>query len=255
MLPGLSAAVKAGLTRFQKTKVTMRTDAKREQKRAGFSMIEVLVASTMLVVIVMMLAMLFQQTSVAWRTGQIRAQGAMRLRSYIGAIQRDASAAFDAKNLPKQLLYNNEKQSFRSDEIRFYTLNGDSYTFSKNTPNLKRSLCFITYDVKGTRTKCELSESGWGAPETTSVLDFLSGASTDEKNAVSPQNFSFQPVLDSGTEYDKYGQSVPAVNRFPLYMTVDAQFVQKGKLYDVGAESAGPDGTWDTKDDIRTWVK
>ena len=219
-------------------------------------MIEVLVASTMLVVIVMMLAMLFQQTSIAWRTGQIRAQGAMRLRSYIGAIQRDTAAAFDAKNLPNALLYNNQKQSFTSSEIQFYTLNGDSYTFSKTTPKLKRSLCFIIYDVKGTRTKYELSESGWGSAHVTSVLDFLSNASTDEKNAVSPKGFNFHPVLEAGTtEYDKYGASVPAANRFPLYMTVDAQFVQKGKLYDVGAESAGPDGAWDTADDIRTWVK
>ena len=73
--------------------------------RSGFSMIEVLVASTILTVIVMMLAMLFQQTSVAWRTGLMRASGFMQLRSYIGAIQRDASAAIDAKNIPSALLY------------------------------------------------------------------------------------------------------------------------------------------------------
>ena len=37
-----------------------------------------MVAATILVVIVMMLGMLFQQTSVAWRTGLMRSDGYMQ---------------------------------------------------------------------------------------------------------------------------------------------------------------------------------
>jgi type II secretory pathway component PulJ len=63
-------------------------------------MIEVLVASTILIVLVMLLAMLFQQTSLAWRTGVKRADGYLQIRALVGAIQRDASQAIDIETLP-----------------------------------------------------------------------------------------------------------------------------------------------------------
>jgi prepilin-type N-terminal cleavage/methylation domain-containing protein len=98
--------------------------AMKNRNRHGFSMIEVMVAATILVVIVMMLGMLFQQTSVAWRTGLMRSDGYMQLRAFIGALQRDASAMIDANQIPQSLLCNNQKQKFESGEIRFYTMTG-----------------------------------------------------------------------------------------------------------------------------------
>ncbi len=238
----------------------MRTDVNRKQnRRAGFSMIEVLVASTILVVIVMMLAMLFQQTSVAWRTGQIRARGAMRLRSYIGAIQRDAANAIDGKTIPIDLRcsVNSGKQKFTADEIGFYTLTGEGQ---------KRALNYIKYTKDGTRTKYTLpcstgaGAATWDVGTPSPVLDFLTGVSSDEKNAVAPKGFAFK--WSDAVEYDIDGTLLSQQNRFPLYMTVDAQIVQKGKLYDVGAECSGPDGAFGDnpdkapgKDDIRTWAK
>ena len=222
-------------------------------------MVEVLVASTILVVIVMLLAMLFQQTSVAWRTGQARARGAMRLRSYIGAIQRDAAAAIDGKSVPDKLRCKkngNGKQVFKNDEICFYTLTGEGEN---------RALNFIRYTKDGTRTKYTLPcSTGFGVMEwdvgtPSPVLDFLTGGSTDEKNAVAPQGFSFKWA--NVVEYDVDGTQLLQDNRLPLHIMVDAEIVQKGKLYDVGAESSGPDGEFGTdpdkspgKDDIRTWV-
>ncbi len=220
-------------------------------------MIEVLVASTILIVIVMLLAMLFQQTSIAWRTGQIRAQGAMKLRTAIGAIQRDASAAIDAKNIPQALLYNNEQQSFKPGEIRFYTLTGKADTFfdtqdgdEKAVP-LKRALCFISYTTDGVRTKYAYSsKSGWQMVEQTQVLKYLIHKSQDKnKDEVVLQKFQFRWP---GTSSDG----------FPLYMWVEATLEQEGVLYDVGAESSGPDKEFGDnsdvkpgKDDIRTWAK
>lgn len=223
-------------------------------------MVEVLVASTILIVIVMMMAMLFQQTSVAWRTGLIRANGFMQLRSYIGAIQRDASAAIDAKNLPEELRYtennqyNGKKQSFQSGEISFYTLTGKED---------ERTLKFITHDTSGKRTErvMELKPSGTGQPAWTwkekkpsQILNFLSkGSSSGDDPTISPSSFEFKWA--SGTEYDNKGLTVNNNNRLPLYISVGAEIVQRGTLYSVGAASAGPDMQWDTKDDIRTWVK
>ena len=224
-------------------------------------MIEVLVASTILIVIVMLLAMLFQQTSVAWRTGQIRARGAMRLRSYIGAIQRDAANAIDGKNIPDNLRCKKSgdgRQLFTGSEIAFYTLTGEGE---------KRALNYIRYLKDGTRTKYTLpcsTGSGsmeWDVGTPTPVLDFLDNGSVDERNAVAPQGFGFK--WTDAQEFD-VGATTPLAdkNRLPLFITVDADITQKGKLYDVGAESSGPDGIFGDnpdkapgKDDIRTWAK
>jgi len=219
---------------------------KMNGNRKGFSMVEVLVASTILIVIVMMMAMLFQQTSVAWRTGLMRARGYMQLRSYIGAVQRDASTAIDAKNLPKRILDGKSEQTFSDSRISFYTLSGKDD---------ERTLKFITHDTSGKRTESVLSLNGngqWEPESSSEVLKFLteSGANDPEVN---PQRFGFK--WTDGPEYGPDGKSIPNLNRFPLYITLDAEIVQKGKLYGVGAASAGPDMKWDTKDDIRTWVE
>lgn len=206
-------------------------------RKNGFSMIEVLVATSILIVIVMMLAMLFQQTSVAWRTGLIRARGYAQLRSYVGAIQRDASAAIDAKNLPLQLLSANGKQSFTSGKISFYTLSGDED---------KRSLNFITHDLSGKREQWVLAfdrDGEWDSVSSSDVLKFLSEGGADDPD-INPLRFEF-----------KWDRSGTYADELPLYIKVDAQVTQKGKLYQVGAASAGPDKIWGTKDDIRTWVE
>jgi hypothetical protein len=39
----------------------------------------------------------------------------------------------------------------------------------------------------------------------------------------------------------------------PLYVRVQASVRPSGYTLDIGAASAGPDKTWGTKDDIRTW--
>lgn len=211
---------------------------KDKGNRNGFSMIEVLVASSILIVIVMMLAMLFQQTSVAWRTGLIRSRGYAQLRSYVGTIQRDATAAIDARNLPAKLLESNGKQSFTSGKISFYTLSGDEN---------ERSLNYITHDLSGTREHKVLALDGngkWDTVSSSDVLKFLSDSNSDDPD-IDPKNFKFMWGPDDAGLSDE----------FPLCIRVDAQVTQKGKLYQVGAASAGPDKIWGTKDDIRTWVE
>lgn len=210
---------------------------KDKGNRNGFSMIEVLVASSILIVIVMMLAMLFQQTSVAWRTGLIRSRGYAQLRSYVGTIQRDATAAIDARNLPAKLLESNGKQSFTSGKISFYTLSGDEN---------ERSLNYITHDLSGTREHKVLALDGngkWDTVSSSDVLKFLSDSNSDDPD-INPLRFEFK--------WEKNGSYS---DELPLYIKVDAQVTQKGKLYQVGAASAGPDKIWGTKDDIRTWVE
>lgn len=224
-------------------------------------MIEVMVAATILVVIVMMLGMLFQQTSVAWRTGLMRSDGYMQLRGFIGAIQRDASAMIDASRIPEGLRYNREKQEFRSDAIQFYTMTGTLRAKPNGTLEDFRALNFIMYDIDGTRTQRRLEPDGtWSNEEISNVLA-PSGASADpDKPQVKASSFNI--AYQSGTVRDLNGSVIPDPNRYPLFLTVESEVTQYGRLYDVGAECSGPDrkfgaGPTDaaSKDDIRTWVQ
>lgn len=229
--------------------------------RHGFTMIEVLVAATILIVIVMMMGALFQQTSMAWRTGVLRTGGYMQLRSYIGTLQRDASAMINANLIPKQLLCNSQEQRFDGTSLEFYTLTGTDES---------RALNFITYDLSGNRTQrtLKLNQGGaagnaaWDSEDTSNLLKFMPNQ-TEENMSVKPQRFI--PKVLSGVgfkEYDRDGNEViSARQKFPIYLSVDAEIGQVGQLYDVGAESAGPDKIFGTgpndpqgKDDIRTFV-
>lgn len=233
----------------------------KNRNRDGFSMIEVMVAATILVVIVMMLGMLFQQTSVAWRTGLMRSDGYMQLRAFIGAIQRDASAMVDANQIPEDLRYMKKKQEFTSDRIQFYTMAGTLPTKSGNTLEDFRALNFIVYDIDGKRTQYRLKPNGTSWDENESeILKFLSDSSNPDKPQVNVTRFNvaFRDVDETDIE----GKTVVDANRYPLFLTVEAKVTQRGRLYDVGAECAGPDGTFGTlptdaasKDDIRTWSR
>jgi len=224
-------------------------------------MIEVMVAATILVVIVMMLGMLFQQTSVAWRTGLMRSDGYMQLRAFIGAIQRDASAMIDANQIPKDLRKYGD-QTFGKTEIRFYTLSGGVPTRSSDTALLEdfRGLNFIVYEDTGKRTQYRLEPGGGWTEESSNVLT-PSGASADpDRPQIKATGFKF--AFSDATERDLNGNVVPNQNRYPLFLTVESEVTQRGRMYDVGAECSGPDKKLgsrptdaESKDDIRTWVQ
>ena len=201
-------------------------------------MIEVLVAATILVVIVMMLGMLFQQTSLAWRTGVKRADGFMQVRSAIGTIQRDAAAAVDARELRRRRLeIDPSDQILKEDQrfsasLMFYTLSGS-----------ERALTKVTYDTAGNRTESTLLGTGsWGPVRKTNVLTFAERQSS--KNRPKTTLGSFTP------EWGDLDQ-----NGLPLYVTFTARVITSGYTLDIGAASAGPDKVWNTKDDIKTWVE
>ena len=226
------------------------------RSHAGFSMIEVLVAASILVVIVMMLGMLFQQTSLAWRSGSFRAEAYMQVRSYIGAIQRDASAAVDARFLPQQ--YVTEGQQFSEGRLIFYTLTGGVELDETETGGVEldetgnllfnRSLKKVTYDTAGNRTEQSLKPDGsWGAVKKANVLTFAERQSSKNRPGVKPLQFT-PHFGQSGDGLDSQG--------LPLHITFGAQAPRStGNTLDIGAWSWGPDGRPNTTDDIKTWVE
>lgn len=205
---------------------------KTNGNKSGFSMIEMLVAAAILTVLVMMLAMIFQSTSTAWRIGVKRAGGYMRIRSAIGAMQRDASAAVDENTIDPTLRIGGG-QNF-SGGLSFYTLTGTGAD-----PAL-RAVTHVKYTQDGSRSETKLKASGGTVSSSSNVLDFDTG--TGSRSQLSTQITGISP----------YGAIAGGL---PLYVTIKAQVTTKGYSLDIGAASAGPDKAWHTKDDLQTWVQ
>lgn len=64
-----------------------------ERLQQGFTLIELLVAMGILMTIVLMMANLFQQTTIAWETGTRQAEAGLEARAALGRIQHDLSQA------------------------------------------------------------------------------------------------------------------------------------------------------------------
>jgi len=208
-------------------------------------MIEVLVAATILIVIVMMLGMLFQQTSLAWRTGVRRADSFMQVRSAVGAIQRDAASAVDARFLPSQFL--DGPQNFSGGSLLFYTLTGTVEVDKGGNTTYNRSLKKITYDLLGNRTETPLQGSGgWGTTKRSNVLTFA--------ERMSSKNLPKVSLTDFMADYGKGGDGLDSEG-LPLAVTFSAEVRSSGYNLDIGAWSYGPDRKPNTKDDIKTWVE
>jgi prepilin-type N-terminal cleavage/methylation domain-containing protein len=208
---------------------------KTKRNESGFSMIEMLVAAAIMVVLVMMLSMLFQGTSTAWRIGVRRAEGYTRLRSAIGAMQRDASAAVPEQSIPPEIRSKlGGSQSF-SGGLSFYTLTGTGADPALRSPT------FVQYSATGDRKVTTLTGSGGTENTENNVMDFVSGSSQ------AGQLFTQITGIEAGP--------TPALGGLPLFVKISARVSTRGTSLDIGAASAGPDKAWGTKDDIRTWVK
>jgi prepilin-type N-terminal cleavage/methylation domain-containing protein len=208
---------------------------KTNGNKSGFSMIEMLVAAAILTVLVMMLAMIFQSTSTSWRIGVKRAGGYMRIRSAVGAMQRDASAAVDENCIAPEVRQRlgGGGQNF-SGGLSFYTLTGTGAD-----PAL-RAVTHVRYTQDGSRSETKLKASGGTVSSGSNVLDFDTGTGSRSQ------------LLTKITGISPYGAIGGGL---PLYVTIQAQVTTKGYSLDIGAASAGPDKAWHTKDDLQTWVQ
>ena len=66
-------------------------------RRGGFTLIEVMVATAVMLIMVVMIGALFRQASSSWDSGYATAEGGMAVRSVIGALTRDLATAIDGR--------------------------------------------------------------------------------------------------------------------------------------------------------------
>lgn len=92
----------------------------RRRQAAAFTLIELLVAMGILMVIVLMMANLFQQSTRAWDAGMRQAEAGLEARAVIGMIQQELSQAVANPDWPFS--------SSSSGSLDFYTLGDLSST-------------------------------------------------------------------------------------------------------------------------------
>ena len=100
----------------------------------GFSLIEILVATTILLVIVILASLVFQQTTGAYDTGERKVSANVALRNIVGAISRDLALAVDSDEY---------------DGLPNNSWGGSSIKFAALTGSPGRTLQVVTYTAGG----------------------------------------------------------------------------------------------------------
>lgn len=224
-------------------------------RRKAFSLIELMVAMAVLGIIVVMMAALFQQTSVSWKAGDTQSKRYSLLRGALGAIERDLVSAVDARVLFRDMDQLKE-QKFSASGMTFFILKAPTRDLSDGDyAKRQREIHKITYKLGGT---VERTEEYWNNDrfDSASTVDLLAGGSISEVDGSAGSGNADENISVSVSYVNRHGGSSLDDGEIPsavlLKVSIDNEFL---KTYDVGVMSRGPDGLEDTDDDIRTWVK
>ncbi len=197
----------------------------RRAMKSGFSLIEVLIATSILLVIVVLVSMVFQQQSGAFKSGTDRVQGQAAIRSLVAVLSRDLSMAVDAKDYGIT-----GGNSFSGSGLTFLSQSGGS----EGSPLQK-----ITYTYSGGAVKRKVEDGSQGA----NGWSFTQSASGD----VIPSDSGLSSV--TFTPLNAYGDSVKNGD-FPAAVRILAKSKGSGSAAMIGGRSIGPDKQADTDDDI-----
>ena len=228
---------------------------------AGFSLIEVMVATLIMLIIVMMVGELFRQSSSAWDTGYARAEGGMVVRTVVGSIQREFSTAIDGRAFG----------IFSASEGPVKVSNSEiSFVCMKDAPRdsggvTGREPTLVTYTWAGQKMKrvaVRLKRQGgtWGldsasqdestiysggGPSATYTANFIftkKAYSTVDNNAVN-ENFDGLRSAEVGTDLEDAFWTIPRVS-------IAVELTRTSALSGLEVRSLGPDGIDGSDDDI-----
>ncbi len=226
-------------------------------KKAGFSLMEVMVAMAILGIIVTIVAGIFQQTSLAWSIGTQRAEAQSMTRSVIGALNRDLSMIVD----PNQFMPMKgdgssddagvlpQTSNFSGGSLGFWIYKPLPQYSASDYPG--RALAYVTYTFGATVKREEQAYTADGTSlvkVATAEFDLNPGDNPlDAEGSV-----RIEPVTLSSSGEISGSSSYGGTRGIRLIVTPDPPSVSD---YEVAVGSCGPDGRWDTEDDIRSWAE
>ena len=198
----------------------------------GFSLIEVMVATTILMIIVIMVGNIFRHSSSAWETGYSTAEGASGVRSVLGTVQRELAQAIDGRKCGSKWSHPIDVDG---NKITFYR-----YSEPMKKGSTERELQLIEYNFS--RNSVVRKQDG------KSVTLFSKQASVGGNSEVDVDfDIGYIDISESelnlNSEVDGNAWTRPSV-------WVRARITRTSSFAGMEARSYGPDGVRDTEDDI-----
>ncbi len=206
--------------------------------RTGFSLIEVMVATTVLAIIVLLLGGVFQQASSSWDAGFVRAEGGMAVRAVVGSLARDLSTAVDGRRFGLTA------------PIEVPAGGGSKITLARLRDGVApgdggHDVQIVEYSASGSTVTRKILK-GAGAGEKTSSVIYSPPENAGGNGAVF--TFSPGPAADYGrsyedAEFNTVKWTVPSVK-------VRCKLTREGVFSGLTVRSLGRDSAEGTKDDI-----
>ncbi len=220
--------------------------------KAGFSLIEVMVATLILLIIVLMIGSVFRQGTSTWDSGYARAEGGMIVRAVIGSIQRELSTAIDGRLFPGAWTDADHPIEVGSSTLKFICMKESE---GGGTLPLKREPWLVEYawgskemTRKASPLKCT---NGTWSPGTVVESIVYTEANQGDKKAIYSANFKFEAESNAGgvrahesQEFeDDYFWNIP-------YVSIKVELMRTSSFSGLEVRSWGPDGKDKTGDDI-----
>ena len=213
--------------RMRATDETASAPAPSRLRRSGFSLVEILIAVTLLLVIVMMISMVFQQASGAWASGSSQAKSESAIRATLGSVERDLLNAVDARDYSET----NPNGLSGSPTLSFVAF---QHLYNHQNPRLSgRHPCLITYTFANgllERTMTPMNANGTWA--TSNIF-----SSINSGMPLSDLTFTSEPR-----------PSDPAGLGLPLRVDIRAEAPRVSKLFTISGRSFGKNKTDDSGD-------
>ena len=234
-------------------------DRRQQHGAAGFSLIEVMVATAVLLVVVLMVGAVFRQASSSWDGGYARAEGGMIVRGVLGSIQRELSQAVDGRRFPGVWDYD-VPVNVNGSTLEFIRPHFDQEKGQTLEEEKKREkYLLVTYKATSGKIEREQAVLKWnaaskewskdGSPETAEIY---------KDGAGMRPGFGFKARFEfAGDEVDDPGVGLgpdgnPKTGVFWTVPTVSLRvdLVRTGSFSGLRVRSLGRDGKKDTDDDI-----
>lgn len=214
-------------------------------RRRGFSLVEILVATTLLLIITVVISMVFQQAGGAWASGTGRAKVEGGVRAVMGSVERDLLNAVDARDYG----LDNPTEG-ASPTLQFVAL--QHLYDHKNPRQSGRTPCLIDYRFSANAVIRYMAPLMYGGKKATAWSE----------NGASP--YATESTVNGGipltrVEFTCFKRGADP-DGLPLRVEITAEASHSSSFFTIGGRSSGVNKkfeAWDEKksDDIRVGGK
>ncbi len=219
-----------------------------KKNKQGFTLIEVMVATAVLLIMVVMIGTLFTQSSAAWDTGYARAEGGMIVRGVVGAISRDLNTLIDGR--PFDGVWTSADPVEVSDSSLSFICMKAGEDKDAREPHLIEYSAGSSVTRKETPLKRSGSKWAKGSSQTTKLHDNGTTSSSTMGNAYDAR-FTFVPVtpptITASSSLDR--SSFEKGNEFKkiawknvIGVKVRLELTRSGSFSTLEVKSLGPNG-------------